>query len=154
MVDIDCKPAHLPMPRILSASHESIFQIPYLKRMREKYKINDATKGSPARFVTRISPRPRRKSADELDDIDSICKREFYINYDKSRVPEFLLEIKCSRKDITLNNKNFVCQPVKYYYAIYRKSGVDADGSCTYNQTVEPVTVGCTLVDKALSENL
>lgn len=152
MTVINCvKPASIPKPETLPSLHDSFLLLPQLQRMRND--IRNVANGTFSRRVaTQIKTRDNRRQGRKakLTGIDSICEREFFMNYDENRLPEFMLEVRCKRPNIIAREKHstqYTCEPIKYHYSVYRKSGVDNDGFCTYEQTIEAVTIGCTCIN-------
>ncbi|XP_060554473.1 interleukin-17B-like [Ruditapes philippinarum] len=77
----------------------------------------------------------------------STCPWHYVLNVDNQRIPTILFEARCNCAHRCLGGMaNSRCEPINYYYHVYRKVEEDKYGFCTYRETLEAISVGCTCI--------
>lgn len=91
--------------------------------------------------------RKRRRGRKSLQK-HSTCPWHYVLNVDYHRIPSRMMEARCNCTNRCLGGTaKSRCEPVYYYYRVYRKVDEDRNGYCAYKETIEAISVGCTCVN-------
>ena len=76
----------------------------------------------------------------------AVCQMKFEINRDENRIPENIMQVRCSC-DFPINFKprKHHCEPVLQYMTVYRRTEY-GNGTQIFEPTTEEVSVACILV--------
>lgn len=144
--------ATMPRPELIHGLHESFWILPTMKKTRELFLDTQVENNNIIKLTKRRKDLKCRKGKrDRNSPLTKYCSCSWHyvLNADDNRIPKHMMEVRCNcKKRCWTGNARSRCEPIIYFYPVYRKNSTDKDGFCTFTDSLEPITVGCTCVNK------